>query len=185
MSRPSVHPSGREVLFDPAEIIVSKTDLRGAIQYANDVFLRVSGYTEAELIGQQHNIIRHPDMPRCVFKLLWDTLGAGQEIFAYVLNMAKNGDHYWVFAHVTPSYNQRGERVGYHSNRRVPHADALAKVKGLYAQWLAAERRHPNPQEGMRAGEELIRRQLQNAGLDYSEFVFSLSEHTRLSASLK
>ena len=90
-----------------------------------------------------------------------------------------------MFAHVTPSYNQRGERVGYHSNRRVPHADALAKVTGLYAQLLAEERRHSKPQEGMRAGEELIRRQLQNAGLDCSEFVFSLSEHTRLSASLK
>ena len=77
MSRPSVQPSGREVLFDPAETIVSKTDLRGAIQYANDVFLRVAGYTEAELIGQQHNIIRHPDMPRCVFTLLWDTRGEG------------------------------------------------------------------------------------------------------------
>jgi len=123
-------------------------------------------------------------MPRCLFTLLWDTLGEGQEPFAYVLNMAKNGDHYWVFAHVTPSYNQRGERVRHHSNRRVPHADALAKVTGLSAQLLAEERRHPNPQEGMRAGAELIRRQLQTAGLDYSEFVFSLSEHTRLSASL-
>ena len=90
--------TGVERFFDDDEIIVSKTDLKGIITYGNSVFYRLAGYTEKELIGVNHNVIRHPDMPRAVFKLLWDTLAEGREIFAYVVNRAKNGDHYWVFA---------------------------------------------------------------------------------------
>jgi len=109
-----VTPSNRESPFDENEIIVSKTDTKGRITYANDVFSRVSQFTVAELLGVPHSIIRHPDMPRCVFKLLWDAIQAKQEIFAYVLNMAKSGDHYWVFAHVTPSFGADGAITGYH-----------------------------------------------------------------------
>jgi PAS domain S-box-containing protein len=82
MTAVAVTPSGVERTFGEDEIIVSKTDVKGRITYANQVFLRVAGYTERELLGQPHNIIRHPDMPRCVFKLLWDTLEAKREIFA-------------------------------------------------------------------------------------------------------
>jgi PAS domain S-box-containing protein len=180
MRKLAVPPSGREITFDEHEIIVSKTDTRGIITYANDVFQRVSGYTEDELVGQPHNLIRHPDMPACVFKLLWDTLEAGHEIFAYVVNQAKNGDAYWVFAHVTPSYDARGCIVGYHSNRRVPYADALPKVRALYAALLAEERRHSSLQDGMAAGLRMVAQQLQSAGVTYDQFVFSLSEHTQL-----
>jgi len=88
-----VQPTSRERLWGEEEIIVSKTDLKGIITYANRTFLKVSGYSEEELLGKPHSIIRHPDMPRCVFKLLWDTIEAGREILAYVKNMAKNGDH--------------------------------------------------------------------------------------------
>ena len=183
MSINRVAPTGREKQFAEDEIIVSKTDLRGVITYANDVFLRVSGYSEAELLGQPHNIIRHPDMPRCVFKLLWDTINSGKEIFAYVLNLAKDGSHYWVFTHVTPSYDLSGRNVGFHSNRRVPYADALAKVKPLYAQLLAVEKKAATPQIGMAAASEMVGALLKQSQLDYSEFVFSLSEHTRLQAA--
>ncbi|HPV77190.1 MAG TPA: PAS domain-containing protein, partial [Gemmatimonadaceae bacterium] len=96
ITRSQVVPSGRERSFGEDEIIVSKTDLQGKITYANDVFIRVSGYEEDELLGAPHSIIRHPDMPRAVFKLLWDTLATGREVFAYVNNMARNGDNYWV-----------------------------------------------------------------------------------------
>lgn len=111
--------TGVERYFDEEEVIVSKTDVKGIITYANRVFLRVAGYDEEGLLGRPHNIIRHPDMPRCVFKLLWDKLEQQEEVFAYVVNLAKNGDHYWVFAHVTPSIDRRSRVVGYHSNRRV------------------------------------------------------------------
>ena len=77
MRRPTVQPTGREITFGDDELIVSKTDRAGVISYANDVFLRVSGYTEEEILGKPHNVIRHPDMPRTVFKLLWDAVAAG------------------------------------------------------------------------------------------------------------
>jgi hypothetical protein len=124
-------------------------------------------------------------MPRCVFKLLWDTIQAGQEIFAYVLNLAKDGSHYWVFAHVTPSYDLDGRHVGYHSNRRVPYADALTKVKPLYAQLLAAEKRAANPNAGMEASFAMLVRLMKEQNMDYSEFLFSLSKHTRLEVSAR
>ena len=148
----SLHLTGSEVFFDDDEIIVSKTDLKGRITYCNDVFLRVAGYSEKELLGQPHSIIRHPDMPRCVYKLLWDTLAAGQEIFAYVVNRAKNGDHYWVLAHVTPSRDRRNQVIGYHSNRRVPDREVVnEKIVPLYQSLLAVEERHANRKEGMLA----------------------------------
>ena len=100
--------TGREVRFDEEELIVSKTDAQGRITYCNDVFIRISGYTERELLGAPHSLIRHPDMPRAVFKLLWDTIASGEECFAYVVNRAKSGDHYLVRAHLTPPLHARG-----------------------------------------------------------------------------
>ncbi len=129
MKRPV--PTGVECFFRNDEIIVSKTDPRGIVTYANDVFIRVSGYTEEQLLGKPHNLIRHPDMPRSVFHLLWRRIQAGNEIFAYVKNMARNGDHYWVHAHVTPTFDASGRIVNFHSNRRVPDRSAIAAVGGV------------------------------------------------------
>jgi PAS domain S-box-containing protein len=180
MSRPTVPPTGREITFADHELIVTKTDLTGVITYANEVFLRVAGYTEDEVLGQQHNMIRHPAMPRCVFWLLWDTLKAKREIFAYVLNQAKNGDEYWVFAHVTPSFDSEGNHVGYHSNRRAPYADALPAVRSLYASLLREEQRHSNAAKGMEAGVKMLTDILAKNNTDYPRFVFSLSKLTQL-----
>ena len=104
--------TGIERTFRPDEIIVTKTDLKGRITYANELFCRIAGYTHDEVMGAPHCIIRHPEMPHGVFKLLWDTIEAGQEIFAYVINRAANGDHYWVLAHVTPSFGEDGKVNG-------------------------------------------------------------------------
>ncbi|NMM45301.1 PAS domain-containing protein [Rhodospirillaceae bacterium KN72] len=174
MTKYAVQPTGREVFFDDEGIIVSKTDLKGRITYANDVFIDVAGYSEAELLGQPHSIVRHPDMPRCVFKLLWDVLHARQEIFAYVKNMTKYGDHYWVFAHVTPSLNDKGEVISYHSNRRVPTREALAKIEPIYQALLAEEQRHANAKEGMNAAFAVMVDTIKNTGMAYEEFVFTL-----------
>ena len=180
MAHARIVPTGRESHFGDDEIIVSKTDLRGVLTYANDVFIRISGYTESELIGQPHNVIRHPEMPRAVFKLLWDTIKTGQEIFAYVLNMSKSGNHYWVFAHVTASYDLDGHNVGYHSNRRVAEKDALAKIKPLYAQLVQLERAAPNPKAALDASTTALFTLLNKQGREYSEFVFGLSAATSL-----
>ncbi len=178
-------PSGREVSFSEQELIVSKTDLRGIITYANDVFLRVSGYAESDVIGAPHNLIRHPDMPRCVFQLLWQTLQEGREIFAYVLNMAANGDGYWVFAHVTPSFDRHGTPIGYHSSRRVPHPDALAEVRPLYESLRNEERRHGSARIAAQVGTARLNSLLADQKRDYAQFVFSLSRQTSLDSSLR
>jgi PAS domain S-box-containing protein len=167
-------PTGIARPFALEEIIVSKTDLKGHITYANDIFVRVSGYEEHELIGQPHAVIRHPEMPRAVFKLLWDTVESGRELFAYVNNMARNGDHYWVLAHVTPSYDREGRIVGYHSNRRVPEQSALAKVIPLYDALRAAERRHSDRKDGLVASTAMLEGVLAQAGMSYHEWVWTL-----------
>ncbi|NOY43546.1 MAG: PAS domain-containing protein [Planctomycetes bacterium] len=174
MQNSIVRPTGRERTFQEDEIIVSKTDLKGIITYANQVFVRVAGYTEQDLLGQPHNIIRHPAMPKCVFKLLWDTISQGNEIFAYVINLCKNGDHYWVFAHVTPSYDDAGNLTGYHSSRRKPERAAIEKVIPVYELLLKEEQSHNDWREGMQAATELLLSHLDEAGVQYDEFVFSL-----------
>ena len=170
MSKESL--TGRERTFGAEEIIVSKTDLKGKITYANDVFIRVAGYTEAELLGRPHNIIRHPAMPRCVFELLWQTVHDGREIFAYVVNRCKNGDHYWVLAHVTPTFDAGGSIVGYHSNRRVPGREAIAMIEPIYDELLREERLYRTPKEQWRASLPVLVAKLENLGLTYEEFIF-------------
>jgi len=174
MTKYVAKPTRRERTFGDDEIIVSKTDRAGRITYANDVFQEVALYSEAELLDQPHSLLRHPDMPRCVFKLLWDTIEAGNEIFAYVKNMAKNGDYYWVFAHVTPSFDKAGRIVGYHSNRRRPSPEAVAKIEPLYRKLLAEEERHPNRKDGMMSAFNMLVGLLEERGIGYDEFVFSL-----------
>ena len=170
-----ITPTRKEVFFPQDEIIVSKTDLKGRITYANRTFCQVAGYAEAELLGQPHSIVRHPDMPRAVFKLLWDTLNEGREIFAYVKNIAKTGDFYWVFAHVTPSYDGDHKVVGFHSNRRVPSREAVDQaITPLYASVLAVEAQHKNGQMALAAGFEFLVNFLKSRNTTYEALIFSL-----------
>lgn len=167
-----VTPSGAVRTFGPEEIIVSKTDPRGRITYANDVFLRVSGYDEPDLLGKPHSVIRHPEMPRAVFGLMWETIEAGQEIFAYVNNLAADGAHYWVLAHVTPTFGPGGRIVGYHSNRRFPQPAAIDAVTPLYADLLAEERRHSSGNSAVAASSQVLAETLEGLGVTYDEWVW-------------
>ncbi|HVI50187.1 MAG TPA: PAS domain-containing protein [Candidatus Sulfotelmatobacter sp.] len=166
--------TGIERHFRDDELIVSKTDLQGRITYCNDVFMRMAGYKESELLDKPHSIVRHPDMPRCVFKLLWDTIESGKEIFAYVINRAKNGDHYWVFAHVTPDIDANGRVTGYHSNRRTVDSRVVPLVQGLYAQLLAEEARHSDRKAGIAAATAMLVQTLTAKGVSYEQFVLGL-----------
>jgi PAS domain S-box-containing protein len=170
-----VTPTGVERLLGQDELIVSKTDTKGVITYANEVFCRMAAMEEAELLGKPHNIIRHPDMPRCVFKLLWDTLEARREIFAYVLNLAADGAHYWVLAHVTPTYDREGRVIGYHSNRRCPSRQSIEAVTPVYAALLAEEQRHERPSDGLQASMNLMGQVLAQQGVSYDEFFWSVT----------
>lgn len=166
--------TGKERFFDESEVIVSKTDLKGRITYANRTFLRVAALDVPHTLDAPHSLIRHPAMPRCVFWLLWETIQAGREIFAYVINRAMNGDHYWVFAHVTPSFDAQGKIVGYHSNRRVPRREPIDVLTPIYAELLAIEDKHENRKEGMHAAAAALMAKLKSAGVSYDEFVFSI-----------
>ena len=169
-----IKPTGREMFFPASELIVSKTDLKGRMTYVNRLFCKMAGYGEADLIGQPHSMIRHPDMPRSVFKLLWDTVEAKREIFAFVKNMAATGDHYWVFAHVTPSYDLQGSVAGYHSNRRVPPPDLIkGTIAPLYAEVLAIEKRHVNGKESLAAGYKALTDFVASQEVSYDELMFS------------
>lgn len=175
-----VTPTGIERTFADDEIIVSKTDPRGIITYANDVFVRVSGYAEHELLGAPHSIIRHPDMPRAAFRLLWDTIQAGSEMFAYVVNLAADGAHYWVFAHISPTFGTDGTITGYHSNRRTAPRSAVAQVAPLYAALLAEEQRHAHPVRALEASLALFEQVLAERGQTYDELVWSLDTEAAL-----
>ncbi|MCI2240506.1 PAS domain-containing protein [Paenibacillus sp. TRM 82003] len=172
--RVAVRPTGRERTFGADELIVSKTDTRGVITYANDVFCRVGAYELHEVVGQPHNLIRHPAMPRAVFKLLWDTVSSGRELFAYVNNLAADGANYWVLAHVTPSFGPGGKIVGYHSNRRRPARAGVEAVQPLYRELLAEESRAGSGRAAAEAGAALLGRHLAERGVDYDEFIWSL-----------
>lgn len=167
--------TGRERFFDASDVIVTKTDLKGRITYANRTFLNIANLDVKHALDKPHSLIRHPYMPRCVVWLLSETIQAGKEIFAYVLNRAVNGDHYWVFAHVTPSFGERGEIIGYHSNRRVPRREPIEQViKPIYAELLAIENGHANRKDGMHAAVAALTEKLKNAKVSYDEFIFSI-----------
>lgn len=168
-----VQPTSVERVMREDDFIVSKTDLKGRITYGNRVFIEYSGYSEAELLGAQHNIIRHPDMPRGVFKLLWDTLQARQECFAYVKNLARDGSYYWVLANVTPSYDATGNVIGYLSVRRKPKAEAVRLLSGVYQAMLDVERR-AGAKDAPHASLKYLRDLLATKGTGYDEFVLSL-----------
>lgn len=168
--------TGRERFFDTDEIIVSKTDLKGRITYANRVFLDIAGYTERDVIGAPHSLIRHPDMPRAVFKLLWDVITSGKEIFAYVKNRSRNGDHYWVIAHVTPSFDAKGRITGYHSNRRPPNRNALKVIEPLYERVRQIELRSHDAKLGMAAAHDALIAAVTETGKSYPELMFSLEQ---------
>ena len=133
MRKPHMPPRDVARDFKVSEAFFSTTDPRGIILAGNRVFTRISGYTEPELIGKPHNIIRHPDVPRAVFKLLWDTLAAGQPICAYVKNMAKDGAYYWVLALVAPMPG------GYLSIRFKPSSALLPLVESVYREMRVIE----------------------------------------------
>lgn len=171
--KPKISPTQHEVLFDDTDIIISKTDLTGRITYANRAFMRIANYPESKLLNVQHNIVRHPDMPRGAFKLLWDTLHAEKEIFAYVKNITADGDFYWVYANVTPDRDSQGKVAGYFSVRRKPKREALKIIEPIYREMLEIERR-AGPATAPAASIAFLSDKLKALGSTYDQFVLGL-----------
>ncbi|MEE2002778.1 methyl-accepting chemotaxis protein [Alkalimonas sp. MEB108] len=128
----------REVSFPRDAHLITTTDKRGVITYANPDFIEVSGYSKEELLGKNHNLIRHPDMPAAAFKDMWRTIQSGHSWRGAVKNRCKNGDHYWVDAYVTPVM-KNGEIVEYQSIRTMLQSDQKQRAEQLYQQWLAGK----------------------------------------------
>ena len=168
-----VQPTQTEKLMRDEDFIVSKTDLKGRITYGNRIFQEFSGYTEKELLGAPHNIIRHPDMPRGVFKFAWDELGKEHEVFAYVKNMSADGSFYWVLANMTPSYDSAGQVIGYYSVRRAPGREAVKTMEGLYRLMLAEEAKVATAAQPD-ASLKLLNQVLAEKGVSYADFILSI-----------
>ncbi len=164
----------QEVVIQEDDFIVSKTDTKGRITYCNRIFIEIAGYPENELIGQPHNIIRHPDMPRSVFRALWQTLQGGEEFFGIIKNRTRDGGFYWAFANVTPSRDGQGQLLGYYSVRRCPKRESIDLLEPIYRAMTEEEQRHSSAREGMDASWSLLENQLNQAGKSYEEFILGL-----------
>jgi len=171
MSRQKVAPVDRERAFDIQELFFSSTDRKGVIRSGNDVFLRVSGLERDELVGQAHNIVRHPDMPRAVFQLFWEYLAAGKPIASYVKNIASDGTYYWVMASAVPVGD------GFVSIRVKPTSPLFDQARAIYADVRALERRieGDDPKQrkpAIEAGTARLHELLREAGFaDYDAFM--------------
>lgn len=160
-------PSDRELDWDKSKIILSKTDAKGTILYANEAFIDISGYDEYELIGQPHNVIRHPDMPKVIFKMLWDTIKKGENIHAIVKNMAKSGRYYWVITDFKTIFNEEGEIVSYFGTRKSIPSEIITKfINPLYSKLL-----HIEEVSGVNAAEEYLTGFLEERNKTYTEYV--------------
>ncbi|PAF49165.1 hypothetical protein BKH41_03525 [Helicobacter sp. 12S02232-10] len=159
----------QELILKPDALITSKTDLKGKITYCNRDFLYYAHYKEYELIGKPHNIIRHPDMPKTVFKLLWNYIQNKQEIFAFVKNKNKEGRFYWVFANVTPSFDANHNIIGYYSVRRKPNPKAVEAISGIYAQMIQVEKN-----AGMEGGIRMLEELSKKTGKSYNQIIFEM-----------
>jgi PAS domain S-box-containing protein len=130
----------KEVTWDKTQVIMSKTNAFGIIEYANEVFVDVSGYEDYELMGQPHNIIRHPDMPKVIFKVLWENLKNGKNFHAIVKNLAKSGRYYWVITDFEIAKDENGVIVNYFGRRQaVPQEVISLHIEPLYKKLLQIE----------------------------------------------
>lgn len=168
-----ITPTAVEKVMREDDFIVSMTDTTGRITYGNRIFIEFSGYSEAELLGIQHNIIRHPDMPRAVFSLLWSKIANREECFAYVKNMAKDGSFYWVFTNVTPTFDPAGNITGYFSVRRKPKASGIKTASEVYRLMLEAEKK-AGPANAIAASTKILVNILNEKGLSYDELVLAI-----------
>lgn len=162
-------PIDKEVSWDKTRTIMSKTDQFGVIEYANDTFIDVSGYEEHELMGMPHSIVRHPDMPKVLFKVLWDNLKQGIVVKPIVKNLSKSGRYYWVIADFEIKRNEKGEITHYFSRRKSVAPEVVAKVEGLYRKLLQIEE-----SAGMAASEKYLLGYLEDIGKSYNELIEDL-----------
>lgn len=164
------HIIDEEVKWDKTKTIVSKTDIYGTILYANDVFSKTCEYSTIELIGEPHNIIRHPDMPKVAFKALWDALKKGENFHAIVKNLTRTGRYYWVITDFTIDKDDEGKVVGYTARRKAVPDGVVKKIEPVYKTLLDIEKL-----KGEKASELYFEAYLnEEVGKNYNDFVVDL-----------
>jgi len=169
LAKNKINPTNNEKILGKDDFIVSKTNTKGIITYCNQIFMEMAQYDEKELVGVNHNLIRHPDMPRVAFKLAWEIIQSGNEFFGFVKNLQKNGGFYWVFTNITPDYDENANIVGYTSVRRKPNANAINTIIPIYKKLVELERGGD-----LRASEEFLMNFLKENNVTYDELIISL-----------
>ena len=160
-------PTNQEIKLNPKRYIVSKTNGKGIIEYGNDYFVEISGYTESELIGKPHSIVRHPDMPQIVFKMMWDRINQAKNIMALVKNLAKDGSYYWVITEFEPKVDPiSNEIISHTAFRKAAPQKAIDEIEPIYQKLLEIEQ-----DGGMEASEKYLRGFLEEKNLTYDEYI--------------
>jgi len=162
-------PMDKEINLDPNKTILSKTDSKGIIEYANDYFIEISGYEEFELMGQPHNIVRHPDMPKTIFKLMWESLKKGENIHAFVKNLSKDGRYYWVLTNFEFKYDEEGNLVSYYAKRKAAPRNAIFEIEKLYYTLRNIEAR-----QGMNTAVNYLHGMLEDKKMTFNEYNYNL-----------
>ena len=163
-------PIDREVQWDKTKTLISETDVKGTITNVNDVFCAVSHYSASELIGQPHNLIRHPDMPKLIFKLLWDNLKVGNNFVGVIKNLAKTGEYYWVVTDFEMRRDAMGNITHYIGRRKsVPEAAINNYLAPFYESLLKMEK-----VGGVELSSRFFKNYLTKQGKDYIDFVISI-----------
>jgi PAS domain S-box-containing protein len=174
MQKPT--PTDKEVVLDPKKYIVSQTNPQGFIEYGNDYFIEISKYSEEELIGQPHNIIRHPDMPKIIFKMMWDRIKKGQNILALVKNLAKDGSYYWVITEFEPRRDALSSQIiSYTAFRRAAPRDAVSEITPLYKKLVELEE-----SSGMESSEKYLRDFLESKKMTYDQYIDEIVQNKGL-----
>ena len=171
MRKPKVQPVEKEYFLKPQDFIVSKTDIKSRILYGNEIFIKLSGWEEKELLGAPHNILRHPDMPRCAFKILYEHIQNGKEWFGYVKNLRKDGAYYWVYANISPTYDHNGKLIGYYSVRRKPRDGFKSIIEPLYRQLSQIE-----SSSGMEGGINAVNTLLASKNMSFNELMINIQK---------
>jgi len=159
----------KEIVFSKKKFIVSKTDTKGNILFINKNFCEISGYTEEELIGMPHNVSRHPDMPRGIFFLIWNSLLAGREVSGVVKNLAKSGEYYWVIADFSIKRDSYGQIESFTSFRRSAPNQVIEEIEELYDTMTSIERKH-----GIEGSLSYLESYLEEKQMSYDDFLGEL-----------
>lgn len=158
-----------EIVVDPKKTIMSKTNKKGIIEYANEYFMEICGYDEFELIGQPHNIIRHPDMPKIIFKLMWEKLLKKENIHALIKNLTKDGKFYWVITTFEAKTDENGNIIALYAKRKAAPRAAIIIIEELYKKLISIEK-----VKGLEVSRKYFEGFLEEKNMDYDTFITSI-----------